>query len=151
MEKRPSQKNLIIAVVAVIVVAVLGIAGIVLRNISLNSTATVLSAQSQNDQVFTLDVKLTNAQGESTIYPMQSNVEETLYSVIDRYDINHDDFNKDATNFGESGFFITNFNNYPLESNQFWALYVNGVSSEVGASSVLVKKGDLIEFKISTF
>ena len=45
--------------------------------------------------------------------------------------------------------FVTSINGYKPDINkEFWALYVNGKQSEVGAGSLVTKNDDLIEWRL---
>lgn len=46
------------------------------------------------------------------------------------------------------GEFVTSINGVKPGSDQFWAFYVNGESSQVGASQYQTKNSDLIEWKL---
>lgn len=48
------------------------------------------------------------------------------------------------------GEFVTSINGVKPASDQFWAFYVNGKSSQVGASQYQTKNSDLIEWKLET-
>lgn len=48
------------------------------------------------------------------------------------------------------GYFIESINNLKGDNSHFWAFYINGNKSEVGADSVVVKPGDVVEFKYET-
>lgn len=48
------------------------------------------------------------------------------------------------------GEFVTSINGVKPASDQFWAFYVNGKSSQVGASQYQTKNSDLIEWKLDT-
>ena len=52
-----------------------------------------------------------------------------------------------------SNAFVTAINNRLADNNkkEFWELLVNGQSSQVGAGSYILKMGDKIEWKISTY
>lgn len=49
------------------------------------------------------------------------------------------------------GIFITGFYGVVPAGNQFWEFLVNGASSSVGVSGYIVKGGDVLEFRISSF
>ena len=52
-------------------------------------------------------------------------------------------------NFGSGlGEFVEEINGTKPAKNEFWAFYVNGKSSNVGASSYFPKDGDSLEWKI---
>jgi hypothetical protein len=53
--------------------------------------------------------------------------------------------------FPGQGEYVTAINGRAAESNEFWAFYINGKSSEVGAGNYTGKAGDIYEFKIETF
>lgn len=46
------------------------------------------------------------------------------------------------------GEFVESIDGIKPEKDQFWAFYVNGKSSTVGASQYVMKNGDLIEWKL---
>jgi len=151
MEKRPSQKSILAAIFAVILVGFLAVSGLTLRG-SLNLSQNVLGTQVVSDQVFDLPVTLVDINGQETGYKMNANIEETLFSVIQRYDINNDDFKIEYTEYEGMGAFITNFNDFQIDTNsQFWELSINGESSLVGPSMYNVKKSDVITFKLTGF
>jgi len=151
MEKRPSQKNILVAIFAVILVGVLAVSGVTLRN-TITQQSQVQGAQIVNDQVFDLPVKLISGVDPEISYSMNANLDETLFSVIQRFDQNNDDFAIEYTEYEGMGAFITNFNSFPIDSNtQFWELSINGSSSLVGPSMYNVQKGDSIIFKLTSF
>lgn len=49
--------------------------------------------------------------------------------------------------------FVTSINgiNADQKKHQFWEMIINGKSSEVGAGSYIIKNGDQIEWKLSTY
>lgn len=49
------------------------------------------------------------------------------------------------------GMFVTGFYGVSAAGNQFWELIINGKPAELGVSSYIVKSGDVLEFRISTF
>ncbi len=53
--------------------------------------------------------------------------------------------------FGSLGVFITGFNGVQAEGNHFWEFFVNGQSSSVGVSAYIVRNGDVLEFRYSSF
>jgi hypothetical protein len=52
---------------------------------------------------------------------------------------------------GELGVFVTGFFGVVAEGNHFWEFSVNGKSSDVGAGNYVVKDGDVLSFKYSSF
>lgn len=44
------------------------------------------------------------------------------------------------------GFYIESINDLKGDENNFWAFYLNGEKSQVGADSVVVKPGEMVEF-----
>jgi len=52
---------------------------------------------------------------------------------------------------GDLGVFITGFFGVIAEGNHFWEFSVNGKSSDVGAGNYVVKDGDVLSFKYSSF
>ncbi len=67
------------------------------------------------------------------------------------------DFTKSIADVETSGegemAFVTSIDGRAADAskNEFWELVVNGESSQVGAGSYVVKNGDEIEWRISTF
>lgn len=53
----------------------------------------------------------------------------------------------ESTDYGSAGKFITSINGLSGDDNHFWAFYVNGESSQTGASQTQIEAGDLVEFK----
>lgn len=45
------------------------------------------------------------------------------------------------------GFFVDSINGQENAGGRYWFLYVNGVSATAGASAVIVKAGDIVEWK----
>jgi hypothetical protein len=56
------------------------------------------------------------------------------------------------TGSGENAF-VTSINDSTADKNkrEFWELFVNGLSSQVGAGSYIIKDGDQIEWHINKF
>jgi hypothetical protein len=52
---------------------------------------------------------------------------------------------------GSLGVFITGFYGVQAQGNHFWEFFVNGQSSSVGVSGYIVKNGDVLEFRYSSF
>jgi hypothetical protein len=52
---------------------------------------------------------------------------------------------------GSLGIFITGFYGVQAQGNHFWEFFVNGQSSLVGVSAYIVKSGDVLEFRYSSF
>ena len=50
--------------------------------------------------------------------------------------------------FGEIGEFIEEIDGVKSDTKHFWAFYINGESSNVGAGQYETKNSDLIEFKL---
>lgn len=50
--------------------------------------------------------------------------------------------------FGDAGEFVEAINGTAPDAKHFWAFYVNGQSSNVGAGSYELKDGDSIEWKL---
>jgi len=44
------------------------------------------------------------------------------------------------------GVFVESINGVKPEANSFWKLYVNGQASQVGASELVTKRGDILEW-----
>jgi hypothetical protein len=66
----------------------------------------------------------------------------TLIRVAQYYN-----FNVKYQNYGDMGNLITCINNICNNQNHFWFLYYNGKSSSIGASSLILKNNDVIEWK----
>lgn len=49
------------------------------------------------------------------------------------------------------GLLVTNINNVTPQSNQYWALYINGIRSNFGVDTAILKKNDLITWVIKSF
>jgi len=58
-------------------------------------------------------------------------------------------FNFSATEYSNLGFFVTEINGVKEDrkNSTYWTLYINGQESTVGASQLILKEGDLIEWK----
>lgn len=140
------------SILAIILVIIIAAGAIILRNSYVTSLSTD-NQTIQNEQVFTLPVKIIDSSKNSFTFYMDANVEETLFSVLDRYDINHDDFKMEYKDYGaELGIFITNINDIQIDPNsQFWEFLVNGSQAGVGPSSYLVQKGDEIIYQITNY
>lgn len=55
-----------------------------------------------------------------------------------------------ATSYGSGmGEFVQSIDGITPDSKHFWELYINGKSSNVGASTYVLKDGDIIEWKLS--
>jgi len=52
---------------------------------------------------------------------------------------------------GSLGIFIDGFYGVQPQGNHFWEFFVNGQSSLVGVSAYIVKSGDVLEFRYSSF
>lgn len=55
----------------------------------------------------------------------------------------------DFKNYGSLGDFVTGIDGKTADSKHFWEFFINGKSSNVGASSYVLKNGDNIEWKLS--
>lgn len=53
----------------------------------------------------------------------------------------------ETKNFGELGDMVTAIDGIAADDQHFWALYVNGKQSEVGASSYKTKTGEQVEWR----
>ncbi|MFY9484085.1 MAG: DUF4430 domain-containing protein [Patescibacteria group bacterium] len=53
----------------------------------------------------------------------------------------------ETKNFGELGDMVTEIDGITADKGNFWALYVNGKQSEVGASSYKTKPGESVEWR----
>jgi hypothetical protein len=60
---------------------------------------------------------------------------------------------KAATKGDGANAYVTTINGYTASDTkkEYWALYVNGKMSDVGAGSYVTKDGDQIEWKIATY
>ena len=58
-------------------------------------------------------------------------------------------FSFSATKYSSLGFFITEINGVKEDrkNSTYWTLYINGKEAAVGASQLILKEGDLIEWK----
>ncbi len=54
------------------------------------------------------------------------------------------------TDYGQAGKFVNSINGLTSDDQHFWAFYLNGDSSQTGASQTQVNEGDLVEFKYET-
>ena len=52
---------------------------------------------------------------------------------------------------GDLGILITGFAGVDAQGNNFWEFFVNGQSSDVGVSGYIVKDGDRLEFRYSSY
>jgi hypothetical protein len=57
-------------------------------------------------------------------------------------------FTVETQDFGDLGQFVKAINGVEPDSRHFWALYVNGAQSQVGAESYITKSSDAIEWKL---
>ncbi|MBI3261383.1 DUF4430 domain-containing protein [Candidatus Berkelbacteria bacterium] len=53
----------------------------------------------------------------------------------------------ETKNFGELGDMVTEIDGIAADNGHFWALYVNGKQSEVGASTYKTKTGEQVEWR----
>ena len=60
------------------------------------------------------------------------------------------DYQVETETFAGVGEFVKSINGIAPASDQFWAFYVNGESSNVGASQYQTKSTDKIEWKLET-
>lgn len=54
----------------------------------------------------------------------------------------------ETQSFGNLGEFVKSINGIQPDSTHFWALYVNGSISQVGADAYITKPTDIIEWKL---
>lgn len=52
---------------------------------------------------------------------------------------------------GSLGEYVTGINGKEAGSNEYWQLFLNGKSSEVGASTLVTKPTDTLEWKLASF
>lgn len=96
-----------------------------------------------NQTKVTLRINTGSAVGN---YPIPYIEGETAYQLLVRIaSINH--FTINATNYSW-GIFVEGIGNLVQDGrDNFWFLYINGKSSEVGASDYIVKPNDLVEWR----
>lgn len=151
MVSRSSNSKILAVFGSLLIVIAVIFAGVTLRNNYLTSQNQA-QEQVENDQLFKLDVKLIDSESKEYSYSMNANKGETLFSVLQRYDVNNDDFKMEYQEYEGMGAFLTNINDLTIDVNsQFWELSVNGEQSSVGASGYLVDEGDLVTYKVTNF
>jgi Domain of unknown function (DUF4430) len=91
----------------------------------------------------------------------------TVYEIVDGSELNQPNYQASSTenafdllsvthtvaakNYGSGmGEFVLSIDGVAPDGKHFWEFFVNGKSSNVGASSYILKAGDRIEWKIST-
>jgi hypothetical protein len=66
---------------------------------------------------------------------------ETAFTLLDqRAEI-------EFTDYGSAGKFVTSINDLSGNDDHFWAFYVNGESSQTGASQTQIEAGDIVKFR----
>lgn len=56
--------------------------------------------------------------------------------------------NVETKEYSGIGEFVTSIDGVAPDANHFWALYVNGSQTQVGAGSYMTKNGEVIEWKL---
>jgi len=65
------------------------------------------------------------------------------------YDVLNATHQIQSTDYGSMGKFVASIDGVAADSKHFWEFFVNGKSSNLGASSYIIKPGDVIEWKLS--
>jgi hypothetical protein len=50
-------------------------------------------------------------------------------------------------NYPSLGFFVESINGAKNADGKYWILYINGKSSDVGASNAVIRSGDTVEWR----
>jgi hypothetical protein len=58
------------------------------------------------------------------------------------------DHNVGETSYGKLGSFVTSIDDVKADKNHYWAFYVNGKASQVGASNYTTKNSDTLNWKL---
>ncbi len=81
-----------------------------------------------------------------------SNLNQPSYQVTDgqtAFDLLNSTHKVTAKDYGSMGQFVQSIDGITPDSQHFWELFVNGKSSNVGASSYTLKNGDQIQWKLA--
>ena len=73
--------------------------------------------------------------------------ETTVLGAMEQYAAANHGFSFSGRDFPGLGFYVEELNGKKSGSGFYWILYVNGTSSELGASSVRVHPGDVVEWR----
>ncbi len=91
---------------------------------------------------------ITEPQKEKVCYlPVDLSKDESAYQTFVELDRREDSINFNATDYGDSGYFVTSINNVAGDSTHFWKLFTNDVEAQVGISSIKPQDKDTLEFK----
>jgi hypothetical protein len=82
----------------------------------------------------------------STTYPLILHSDETVIEAMRELSA-AGDLAFTGRQFPGLGFFVDSLNGIQNTGGKYWVFYLNGVSSTEGASSVVLKKGDVVEWK----
>lgn len=63
-------------------------------------------------------------------------------------DVLKSNYNVQTKSFGDLGEFVQSINGVEPDNKHFWAMYVNGEVSQVGAGSYITKSTDTVEWKL---
>ena len=73
--------------------------------------------------------------------------ETTVLGAMEQYAAANHGFSFSGRDFPGLGFYVEELNGKKSGSGFYWILYVNGTSSELGASSVRVHPGDVVKWR----
>lgn len=103
------------------------------------SASTVANSPEQKSAKATLEA------GTST-YSLPLSTNETVENLM-QYAASTTNFRYTGKEYPSMGLFVESINGRKNTGGMGWFLYVNGTSSELGASSVIVHPGDTIEWR----
>ena len=144
------KKNVLVFIAAVLLVVI----GTVYFAFNKNTESTIPTSNNevkndvvQMEQLAPTSLTIyTSEQAQS--YPLTEYVGNTVLDATKKVT----NGNMETQGEGVNAFVISiNERTADIQGKEFWELIVNGKPSEVGAGSYVIKEGDSIEWKISTF
>jgi ABC-type enterochelin transport system substrate-binding protein len=110
--------------------------------------------QAQTNQPSTLDASPASKAAKITVNESVegSSINKASYQVAEgksALDLLEASHLVETKSFGSMGSFVSSIDGQKPDSKHFWEFFVNGKSSNVGASSYILKDGDKIEWKLS--
>ncbi len=132
-------KNLVYSIIAIVVIAIAGFFGYQYYQ---GQSTTDTTATQESTAATTPTPTIATSAPQEVSYPGEEG-KTALALLQDKAEV-------EMTGEGEMAF-VTTINGYKAKDNEFWAFYLNGESSQVGAGTYVTKAQDQITWKIETF
>ena len=103
-----------------------------------------MTTNPSSDEVKTTTITVTQTVDGSN----QNKLSDVIPAGENAVDLLKADHRADTKSYSGIGEMVLSIDGIKPDSEHFWAFYVNGKSSNVGASSYVLKNGDKIEWKL---